>query len=585
MVVSLVETEQEIILFEKWMIVFGVFLFIITSTIIFTYVFHFVHEPIQKLIEGTRSIGEGDYETDVDIRQADEVGELADTINMMGREIGKKQAELNRQRDEYQHLFEVVPCLITVQDTDYRLLRYNKEFEDMFDPNPDDYCYHAYKGRDTKCEICPVEETFRDGQSHYSEESGINKDGSKTHWIVKSSPLRNDDGEVVAAMEVSLDITPRKRLEKELKKSEQKYYAFFSNIPNPVFVLDTESLQILDCNESVTAVYGYTKEEVIQKSFLDLFREDERNLYRPRLCGTQVLDQVAHISKDGRQIFVNIRISPSEYLDQKVFLVTTSDITQRLEAEQQLIQASKMATLGEMATGVVHELNQPLSVIKTASTFMMKKVDRQEPVQDKILFTLCEEIDSHVDRATKIITHLRQFGRMSDVKVEKVQINDLLKSAYQFFSQQLKVWGIAVEWDVQEKLPEIMGNPDRLEQVFINLLINARDAIEEKYEGAEFRPGDKLISLKSYAEDHRVTVEVSDTGAGIPKKISDKIFEPFFTTKDVGKGTGLGLSISYGILKEIGGDIQVVPGPKQGARFILSFPIPQANESDKTAAG
>ena len=235
-VVSLVETEQEIILFEKWMIIFGMFLFIVTSTIIFTYVFHFVHQPIQKLIEGTRSIAEGAYGTDVDIRQADEVGELADTINMMGREIGKKQTELNRQRDEYQHLFEVVPCLITVQDTDYRLLRYNKEFDDMFDPNPDDYCYHAYKGRDTKCEICPVEETFRDGQFHYSEESGINKDGSKTHWIVKSSPLRNDDGEVVAAMEVSLDITPRKRLEEELKKSEQKYYAFFSNIPNPVFV-------------------------------------------------------------------------------------------------------------------------------------------------------------------------------------------------------------------------------------------------------------------------------------------------------------------------------------------------------------
>ncbi|CAB5080798.1 Sensory box histidine kinase [Olavius algarvensis associated proteobacterium Delta 3] len=268
-----------------------------------------------------------------------------------------------------------------------------------------------------------------------------------------------------------------------------------------------------------------------------------------------------------------------------MFLVTTSDITHRLETEQQLIQASKMATLGEMATGVAHELNQPLSVIKTASTFLIKKIDRKEQVQDNILFTLCEEIDSHVDRATKIITHMRQFGRMSDMKLEKVQINDILKSAYQFFSQQLKVRGITVGWHIQEHLPEIIGNPDRLEQVFINLLINARDAIEEKYTGMEYRPDDKVISIKSYAENHQVLVEVSDTGAGIPKKITDKIFEPFFTTKDVGKGTGLGLSISYGILKEIGGDIQVVPGPTQGARFILSFPIPQANDSDQTAAG
>jgi len=252
----------------------------------------------------------------------------------MGHDIGEKQAELNRQRDEYQHLFEVVPCLITVQDKNYRLLQYNKEFEDTFDPDPGDYCYHAYKGRDRKCEVCPVEQTFNDGQPHYSEESGINKDGTTAHWIVKSSPLRNDDGEVVAAMEVCLDITPRKRLEEELKKSEQKYYAFFSNIPNPVFVLDTESLEILDCNDSVTAVYGYTRKEVIQRSFMDLFREDERDYYRSLITGVQVLDQVAHIGKDGHQMFVNIRISPSEYLDRKVFLVTTSDITQRLEAEQ-----------------------------------------------------------------------------------------------------------------------------------------------------------------------------------------------------------------------------------------------------------
>jgi len=570
-VVSLAETEQKIVLFEKWMIIFGVFLFIITSTIIFTYVFHFVHQPIQKLIEGTRRIAEGAYGTKVDVRHADEIGELAETMNMMGYEIGEKQAELNRQRDEYQHLFEVVPCLITVQDKDYRLLQYNKEFQDMFDPDPNDYCYHAYKGRDTKCDICPVEKTFLDGKSHYSEESGINKDGSITHWIVRSSPLRNDDGEVVAAMEVSLDITPRKRLEEELKKSEQKYYAFFSNIPNPVFVLDMESLEILDCNESVTAVYGFTKEEVIRRSFLDFFRDDEREFYRPKLSGAQVLDQVAHLSKTGRQIFVNIRISPSEYQDQKVFLVTTSDITQRLEAEQ-LIQASKMATLGEMATGVAHELNQPLSVIKTASTFLMKKIDKSEVIRENILFTLCDEIDSHVDRATKIITHMRHFGRMSDMKLEMVQINDLLKSAYQFFSQQLKVRGITVDWDIQEQLPEVMGNPDRLEQVFINLLINARDAIEEKFEGSEFKPGDKRISLKTYAQDHRVTVEVSDSGAGIPKKIAEKIFEPFFTTKDVGKGTGLCLSISYGIIKEIGGEIRVNQLNGEGACFVIHFP-------------
>jgi histidine kinase len=255
--------------------------------------------------------------------------------------------------------------------------------------------------------------------------------------------------------------------------------------------------------------------------------------------------------------------------------VTTSDITQRLETEQQLIQASKMATLGEMATGVAHELNQPLSVIKTSSGFFMKKIRKKEPIKEEILYTLAEEIDRHVDRATKIINHMRQFGRMADVKMTAVQINDLLKKAFDLFSQQLKVRAIEVDWDLQEGLPDIQANSDRLEQVFINLLINARDAIEERWAGREFKPGDKKITLRTSTEKDQVRVEVTDTGNGIPASIAERIFEPFFTTKEVGKGTGLGLSISYSIVKEAGGDIRVSNRNRNGATFILTFPVPE----------
>jgi histidine kinase len=490
----------------------------------------------------------------------------------MGKEIGEKAAELNRQRDEYQHLFEAVPCLITVQDLDYRLLRFNREFQETFEPQPGDYCYHAYKGREEKCEVCPVARTFEDGEPHYSEESGVRRDGSRVHWIVRSSPIHNEAGQVVAAMEISLDITPRKRLEEELKKSEQKYYAIFNNIPNPVFVLDQETLEILDCNESVPAVYGFDKGDMIHRSFLTLFREEERNHFANKIRTESVINQVSHRGRDDRHLFVNVRMSPSEYQDRKVYLVTTSDITQRLETEQQLIQASKMATLGEMATGVAHELNQPLSVIKTSSGFFMKKVRKKEPIKEEILYTLAEEIDRHVDRATKIINHMRQFGRMADVKMTAIQVNDLLKKAFDLFSQQLKVRAIEVDWDLQEGLPDIQANADRLEQVFINLLINARDAIEERWAGREFKPGDKRITLKSSAGADGVRVEVTDTGNGIPANIAGKIFEPFFTTKEVGKGTGLGLSISYSIVKEAGGDIRVSTGNQTGATFILTFP-------------
>jgi histidine kinase len=225
-----------------------------------------------------------------------------------------------------------------------------------------------------------------------------------------------------------------------------------------------------------------------------------------------------------------------------------------------------------MATGVAHELNQPLSVIKTASSFFMKKVNKGEPIEDDILFTMSEEIDSHVDRATKIINHMRQFGRKSEHELDKIQLNDLLERTFEIFSQQLKVRGIEVIWDLEENLPWILADVDRLEQVFINLLINARDAIEEKGQASASRKEDKRITLRTRSQADRVIVEIHDTGPGIPKTILEKIFEPFFTTKEIGKGTGLGLSISYRIVQNFGGRIQAVSDEGRGASFYITFP-------------
>jgi histidine kinase len=144
--------------------------------------------------------------------------------------------------------------------------------------------------------------------------------------------------------------------------------------------------------------------------------------------------------------------------------------------------------------------------------------------------------------------------------------------SFEIFSQQLRLRDIAVKWELDPALPQVMADASRLEQVFINLLINARDAIEEKWAGREPGAGDKLITLRTSRRDQTVVCEVRDTGMGIPPALAEKIFELFFTTKEVGKGTGLGLSISYGIIQECGGTIRVDPGPGRGAWFILEFP-------------
>ncbi len=572
-VVSLETTDREIVQAEKGIVGLAVFVFLVTSTIIFIFVLRFVNRPIKRLIKRTKLIAKGEYIIEEGIGQSDEIGELSVAISKMGKEIGEKQTELNRQRNEYQDLFEHVPCLITVQDRNYKIIRYNREFAEKFKPEPGDYCYSAYKGREEKCPICPVEKTFKDGKSHFSEEKGFTKDGTVTHWIVNTSPIKNAKGEIVAAMEVNLDITHRKQLEEDLEKSEKKYHAIFNNIPNPVFVLDTDSLEILDCNESVKTIYGYAKDETIGESFLELFAEEEKDTYDSKIKTSAVINQAKHVSKAGETLFVNIRVSPSEYPGKKVLLVTTSDITKRLETEQQLIQASKMATLGEMATGVAHELNQPLSVIKTASSFFMKKIHIKEKIENNILDIMLTKVDNNVDRATKIINHMREFARKSDIKLSKIQLNEVLKSAFEIFSQQLRVRGIEVIWDIQDDLPKIMADPSRLEQVFINLLLNARDAIEEKWASEKHIDGDKKITLKTIFDGEYIICKICDSGKGIPKAISNKIFEPFFTTKEVGKGTGLGLSISYGIIKECRGNIEVKTDNDEGTCFVIKFPV------------
>ncbi len=582
-IVSLRDMDNEFVRHEMALSALALVLFLGTAGIIGLFVVRFVNRPITKLIASTLRIGNGEYDYEVQADRRDEIGQLALAINQMRKQIGEKQDELNKQKEEYRNLFEHAPCYITVQDRDFKLLQYNREFAEKFEPKHGEYCYQAYKGRPQRCEICPVVDTFQDGRPRTSEETGINKDGTRSFWMVRTSPITNAEGKVVAAMEMSLDVTKMKFLENEVRKSEEKYRTIFDTIPNPILVLDVKTLRILDCNNSTTSMYGFKKEEIIETSFLDLFEENDREKYAAELKNAKDLNRVRQVRKDGNTMFVNICASYSEYMGKEVLLTTASDVTARLMAEQQLIQASKMATLGEMATGVAHELNQPLSVIKTASSFFLKKIRNKEPVTEDVIKTLAAEMDSHVDRASKIITHMREFGRKPGVKRSVVQVNEALLKALDIFNQQFKLRQIDVVKDLAEDLPPIMAGPNRLEQVFINLLTNARDAIEEKWAHPEQRAGAKTISLKTSSQSGVVIIQVKDNGKGIPSAACDRIFDPFFTTKEAGKGTGLGLSISYGIVRDFEGTIKVESQEGEGATFTIEFPV--AGRKRSTSGG
>lgn len=491
----------------------------------------------------------------------------------LDRECRNEQEELDRYWDKDNVLFEQSPCYITIQNRDLRLLRYNREFEKRFAPELGDYCFKAYKGRSERCMDCPVIRTFEDGQSHVSEEEGVDKHGTQSYWVVKTSAIKNEKGEVVAAVEMCLDLTRVKSLKKAVEKSEEKYKTIFNTIPNPVFILDAETLKILDCNDRVKTFYGFEKEELVNQLFLMLFDPNQKEDIVSKIKFAPYILREKQIQKSGNSFYASIRVASADYFGQRIIIVVTADITMRLMAEQQVIQAGKMAMLGEMATGVAHELNQPLTVIKTASSYLKRKVTQMEEIDGEILRTMAEEIDDHVDRASRIISHMREFGRKPEVVKERVQLNEVLLRAMDFFRQQLKRRGIEVVEDLDKALPFVFAESNRLEQVFINLLINARDAIEEKKrkEGIH-QEAPERITLKTGLKEDRVTVEIMDTGIGIPEALHDKIFEPFYTTKHVDKGTGLGLSISYGIVTDYDGTIKVISEGGKGATFIIQFP-------------
>ena len=309
-----------------------------------------------------------------------------------------------------------------------------------------------------------------------------------------------------------------------------------------------------------------------RKAMLHILGDYERD--RSRLARqTDGLDNsrraLLHILQDSHQSNLRLESSRKAMIHIMGDLRETTAEIQRREQElrdkqEQLVQAGKLATLGELTTGVAHELNNPLNNI---GLFMGNALDLIGlGVTDKE--HIARELQNamrQVRKATEIISHLRTFGRVAPVSRELVSMNQVIGRALSLMQEQLRLREIEVELDVSARHAVVMGNPIQLEQVLINLLTNARDALVESPR--------KVIHIACEVRDRVVDLAFSDTGPGIPEGLERRIFDPFFTTKEVGRGTGLGLSITYGIIKEHGGTIAVANRPGEGAAFLIRLPL------------
>jgi C4-dicarboxylate-specific signal transduction histidine kinase len=249
------------------------------------------------------------------------------------------------------------------------------------------------------------------------------------------------------------------------------------------------------------------------------------------------------------------------------------------DKQEQLVQAGKLATLGELTTGVAHELNNPLNNIGLFIGNVIDQIRLGGIDRDIDLEHAAHDLDratAQVRQATEIISHLRTFGRTAPVSREPVSVNEVIMHALSLMQEQLRLRDIEVVLDLAPEAPIVAASPIQLEQVFINLLTNARDALGDTPSGS-LPAGARRIEIRSSLRPGWADVLVCDTGPGIPAGLERRIFDPFFTTKSVGKGTGLGLAITYGILKDHGGSITLIRRPEPGAAFLVQ--LPQLQES------
>ena len=305
-------------------------------------------------------------------------------------------------------------------------------------------------------------------------------------------------------------------------------------------------------NSQIEKLTGISRERALGRKLSELLPAD--------LCerlGAGIENVYKFVLKP-KDVTLNIAIAPLISRDgaQIGRLIIFDDVTDRAELERRLVQADKLSSIGLLAAGVAHEVNTPLAVISTYAQMLAKQISGDEQKAP-----LLEKIARQTFRASEIVNSLLNFSRTSPTEFVSVDLNKIVRETLALMEHQMTKAGVTAMLDLDETLPRIKGNPGKLQQVFLNLFLNARDAME--------RGG--VLALKTWAHDGRVLVTVADSGAGIARENLEKIFDPFFTTKGAKKGTGLGLSVSYGIVREHGGNIEVESETGAGTRFELSF--------------
>ena len=403
------------------------------------------------------------------------------------------------------------------------------------------------------------------------------KSGEKIPVLLTSHVRRDENGEIIGYQGLTIDISERFRMERELKEKNKFLSSLLESSVDCILAADTKG-KVIFFNRAAEKLTGYKAEEVIGKFHITKFyplevaKDIMRKLRSDDFGGRGRLEnlRVTLFAKNGEEIPVSTSASIVYEGDKELAsLGLFTDLREKIkmekklqEAQMRLIQTEKMASLGSLAAGVAHEINNPLGGILIYASLLMEDFENGDDPRVQDLKRIVDE----GTRCKEIVKSLLEFGRQTESKFEPVDTNKAINDGLFFLENQALFHNVQIVKHLDPSIPLIQGDPNQIKQVFMNMMVNAAEAMSEG-------GGTLTITTGINPDESSITISFKDTGMGIPPEIQSKIFDPFFTTKEVGKGTGLGLSTSYGIIQSHHGSIEVESKVGEGTTFNIVLPV------------
>jgi PAS domain S-box-containing protein len=500
--------------------------------------------------------------------------------------LQKAKEETEESRKKYIELFDFAPIGFFSIDREGKIKQINVKGSQLFgfeSAQIIDFNFHELISANSLPDFERFLTQVFDGKVISGCELMLNSINGKTIFIHLEGSIIDKKQTCLLSM---ADITERKAAQMALKASEELYHSLLKTSPDGIIITDLGG-RITEASDIAFELFGIQDRKMVEGMRLMEFI--------PKLSRKALVEIMSTTIREGMVQNFEIKLKRIDHTEFTSEISTSQikgnngetialmsvirDISERKLFEKQLRHSERMTGIGELATGMAHEINQPLNTISLSIDNIIYSIDNKT-ITEPYLKTKINKVFDNITRIKKIIDHVRTFSRDQDDFVQaSFEINTSIQNSISMISEQFSHKEINLSFRPDKNIPPVIGNAYRFEQVMLNMLINAKDAVEEKGKKGCGK-SKKKVEILTKLENKQIIVEVKDNGIGIAPEDVDKVLLPFFTTKAPGQGTGLGLSISYGIIKELGGDIEILSKIQSGTTISIKIPV-QENTNKK----